>query len=449
MASEKTVLRQVREVNIAQCIIESNTGGEFIDIVDLITDFSYYESILDPSIRTTIVYADVGKSIKKGNKTLTVIDGLPLQRFESVKIKMTDGNDVKLELEQFVNKIVPMGQEPTKSVIVLDLVSEEGIVNLTAAVNERFDGKISEHVKKILTDKKFLGTEKKLDIEEVENNYCFIGNNKRSFYTILWLAKKSIPLLQGAKQNTAGYFFFETSEGFKFKSIDSLLNQEKKKSFIYNETPDGAGENLPSGYSAKILKFSVDDVGGDVQSKLEIGSYDTKTVLFDPFNCYYEVIIKGIGQTEENLKLAGKNLPVINPKFIRRGKNKNFTRTQYMLIDRGTLPTGDTKEQIKKSDKPNFDPQNILNQSSMRYNQLFGVITKVTITVDFSLHAGDIIFIDFRELSDQKNEDLNKQFGGKYLIADLCHNINVLKGGYTELNLVRDSLGKTGSFTND
>ena len=120
-----------------------------------------------------------------------------------------------------------------------------------------------------------------------------------------------------------------------------------------------------------------------------------------------------------------------------------------MLIDRGTLPTGDTKEQIKKSDKPNFDPQNILNQSSMRYNQLFGVITKVTITVDFSLHAGDIIFIDFRELSDQKNEDLNKQFGGKYLIADLCHNINVLKGGYTELNLVRDSLGKTGSFTND
>ena len=53
MASEKTVLRQVREVNIAQCIIESNTGGEFIDIVDLITDFSYYESILDPSSRTT------------------------------------------------------------------------------------------------------------------------------------------------------------------------------------------------------------------------------------------------------------------------------------------------------------------------------------------------------------------------------------------------------------
>ena len=449
MASEKTVLRQVREVNIAQCIIESNTGGDQKDIVDLITDIYYYESILEPSIRTNIIYVDTGKSIKKDNKTLTVIDGLPLQGTESVKIKITDGNGVEINIEQFVKKITPIGQESTKSVVALDLVSEEGIINLTAAVNQRFDGKNSEHVKKILTDKKYLGTEKKLDIEETENNFCFIGNNKRSFYTILWLAKKSIPLLQGAKQNTAGYFFFETSEGFKFKSIDSLLSQEKKKSFIYNETPDGAGENIPSGYSAKILEHSVDDVGGDAQSKLEMGAYSTRTVLFDPFNCNYEVITKEAKETEKNLKLAGKNLPVINPRFIREGKNKNFTRTQYMLIDRGTLPTGDTKQQVAKSDQPNFDPENILSQSSMRYNQLFNITTTITIVPDFSLHAGDIIFIDFRELSDQKNEDLNKQFGGKYLISDLCHNISVLEGGYTRLNLIRDSLGKTGSFTND
>ena len=328
MASEKTVLRQVREVNIAQCIIESNTGGDQKDIVDLITDIYYYESILEPSIRTNIIYADAGILMKKDNKTLTVIDGLPLQGTESVKIKITDGNDVKLEFEQFVKKITPIGQESTKSVVALDLVSEEGIINLTAAVNQRFDGKNSEHVKKILTDKKYLGTEKKLDIEATENTYNFIGNQKRPFYSILWLAKKSIPSLQGAKQNTAGYFFYETSEGFKFKSIDSLLSQEKKKSFIYNQTPDSAGENLPSGYSAKILEHSVDDVSGDIQSKLQMGTYSTRTILFDPFNCYYEVITKEAEETEKNLKLAGKNLPKLNPRFIREGQKQEYSRTQ-------------------------------------------------------------------------------------------------------------------------
>ena len=449
MASEKTVLRQVREVNIAQCIIESNTGGDQKDIVDLITDIYYYESILEPSIRTNIIYVDTGKTIQKGQTTQTLIEGLPLQGTESVKIKITDGNDIKLEFEQFVTQIVPVGQDTTKSLVTLDLVSEEGIINYKTKINQRFDGKVSEHVKKILTDKKYLGTEKKLDIEATENTYNFIGNQKRPFYSILWLAKKSIPSLQGAKQNTAGYFFYETSEGFKFKSIDSLLSQEKKKSFIYNQTPDSAGENLPSGYSAKILEHSVDDVSGDIQSKLSMGTYSTRTILFDPFNCYYEVITKEAEKTEKNLKLAGKNLPKLNPKFIREGQKKEYSRTQYMLIDKGTLPTGDSKQQIVKSDQPNFDPQNILNQSVMRYNQLFSTKTQITITADFSLHAGDIIFIQSPELSNKDNKELNKQFGGKYLISDLCHSISITKGGYTELTLIRDSFGKTGSFTND
>ena len=449
MTSKQTESRQVKKVNIAQCIIESNVDGGQIDIVDYITDFSYYESILEPSIRTNITYVDTGRAIKKDNSTQSVIDGLPLYTTEYVNIKISDGNDVQLNIEQYITSVVPVGQDIQKSVVTLDLVSEEGIINYKAAVNQRFDGKISEHVKKILTDKRYLGTEKKLDIEETENNYTFIGNQKRPFYSILTLAKKSIPNIQGAKQNTAGYLFFETSEGFKFKSIDSLLDQKKKKSFIYNETPDSAGKNIPSGYSAKILKYSVDDVSGDIQSKLAMGTYSTRTILFDPFNCYYEVITKEAEKTEKNLKLAGKNLPKLNPKFIREGKNQEYSRTQYMLIDKGTLPTGDSKQQIVKSDQPNFDPKNILNQSVMRYNQLFSTKTEITIAPDFSLHAGDIIFIQSPELSNKDNKELNKQFGGKYLISDLCHSISKTKGGYTELTLIRDSFGKTGSFTND
>ena len=449
MTSKQTVLREVKEVNIAQCIIESNVDGGQVDIVDYITDFSYYESILEPTIRTNIVYVDTGRAIKKDKSTQSLIDGLPLYTTEYVNIKISDSNDIKLNIEQYITSIVPVGQSIKKSVVTLDLVSEEGIINYKTKVNQRFDGKISVSVDTILKDKKYLGTEKKLDIEETENTYSFIGNQKRPFYSILWLAKKSIPSLQGAKQNTAGYFFYETSEGFKFKSIDSLLSQEKKKSFIYNQTPDSAGENLPSGYSAKILEHSVDDVSGDIQSKLQMGTYSTRTILFDPFNCYYEVITKEAEETEKNLKLAGKNLPKLNPRFIREGQKQEYSRTQYMLIDKGTLPTGDTKQQITKSTEPNFDPQNILNQSVMRYNQLFSTKTQITIIADFSLHAGDIIFIDSPELSNKDNKELNKQFGGKYLICDLCHSIRKSEGGYTELTLVRDSFGKTGSFTNN
>jgi hypothetical protein len=43
-----------------------------------------------------------------------------------------------------------------------------------------------------------------------------------------WLSKKAVPDLPDANGNTAGYLFFETSEGFKFKSIDSMLHKKRK-----------------------------------------------------------------------------------------------------------------------------------------------------------------------------------------------------------------------------
>jgi hypothetical protein len=259
-----------------------------------------------------------------------------------------------------------------------------------------------------------------------------------------WLSKKAVSAENQKLGASAGYFFFETSEGFKFKSIDGLLSQEKKKSFIYNQTPDSRGDNIPAGYDAKVLYYAKDN-RVDVQEKLKMGAYSTRTILFDPFNCYYEVITPNAKEEEEKLKLAGKELPKLNPEFDRPGRNKEFSRTQYMLVDKGSLPDGPTKQQIQKSKKQNFDSKNILNQSSMRYNQLFASKCTITIAGDFSLHAGDVIFLDVPELAPE-TKNVSKETGGLYIIADLCHYISP-KETFTKLNLVRDSFGRTGNHT--
>jgi hypothetical protein len=176
--------------------------------------------------------------------------------------------------------------------------------------------------------------------------------------------------------------------------------------------------------------------------------------LFDPFNCYYEVVTpntQGEGGdlgSEKNLQTAGQNLPKYNKEFNIEGKNQDYTRTQYMVIDKGTLPTGDTKQQIEKSRQENFDPKNILSQSTMRYNQFFSAAVEITITGDFSLHAGDYIFIDTPQNNPEDRNSMDKQLGGYYVIAKLCHYISPRSGGYTKLTLSRDSIGRKGSPTN-
>jgi hypothetical protein len=440
---------------MANQITSKGAEPSFIDKIDIVSNknqsknvsvaggtirLMYYESILQDSIKATITFADTGNSID--NKT--VIEGLPMVGQEKVFLKFRDNNEQTLNLVLYINKVTPLSDDTTKSMVQIDLASKEFIMNEKVRLNMRFDGKISDHIKKILTDQNYLGTEKNVDIEETSNNYNFIGNNKKPYYAMNWLSKRAVPNLPDAKGNTAGYFFFETSEGFKFKSIDSMLSQEKKKSIIYNQTPDSRGANIPAGYDVKALDYSKDN-RVDVQEKLKMGAFSTRTVLFDPFNCYYEVITPNAKEKEKSLKLAGKELPVLNPEFNKEGANKEFSRTTYMLLDKGTLPTGDSKQQIDKSTEENFDPKNILNQAIMRYNQLYSIKTTITIPGDFSLHAGDAVFIDAPELAPETKE-VSKENGGLYIIADLCHYISP-KETYTKLNLVRDSFGRIGNHT--
>ena len=421
-------------------IVSNKSQGKTVSVVNGAVRLMYYESILQDTVRITYTFADSGNAID--NKT--ALEGLPIVGQEKVTVKFKDNNESELSLTMYVNKVTPLSDDTTKSMVQLELVSKEFILNEKIRLNERFDGKISDHIKKILTASNYLATKKKVDIEETSNNYNFLGNNKKPYYAMNWLSKKAVPNFEKAKGNTAGYFFFETSEGFKFKSIDSLLSQEKKKSIIYNQTPDSRGDNTPSGYDAKALEYSKDN-RVDVQEKLKMGAYSTRTVLFDPFTCYYEVVVPNAKEKEKSLKLGGKELPVLNKEFDRPGANKDFSRTTYYLLDKGTLPSGSTDQQISKSTEENFEYKNILNQEIMRYNQWYSVKTTITIPGDFSLHAGDAIFIDAPELATE-TKDVSKENGGLYIIADLCHYISP-KETYTKLNLVRDSFGRTGNHT--
>ena len=427
---------------IKQLNVVSNSSGKTVEVRGGTIRLEYRESILQDSIRATIVFADTGNSVE--NKT--ALDGLPIVGEEKVGFKIADNNETEIGITLYVNKVTPLHDDTTKSLVQLDLTSKEYIMNEKVRLNSRFDGKVSDHIEKILTDKSYLGTTKKRDIEETLNNYNFIGNYRKPYYALNWLSKIAISSQNQKKGSSAGYFFFETSDGFKFRSIDGLFSQSPKKKIIYNQTSDFKG-NIPTGYDIKAIEYTKDN-RINVQNKLMMGAYSTRTILFDPFNCYYEVITKTAEETEKSLKLGGKNLPKFNPEFLREG-GKEFSRTHYYLIDRGTLPdgsgTGKEQLQLEKSKEPNFDPRNVLNQSTMRYNQMFASQCEVTIPGDFSLHAGDVIELDVPELqTDTKNDDVNKQSGGLYIIAELCQLITT-NNNFTKLNLVRDSFGKRPS----
>ena len=422
--------------SITKAEVTSNaSAGKTANLVNGILRMSYYESILQDSVRANIIFGDVGLAVD--NKS--VIEGLPLIGTEDIKLQFEDNNENKIRVKMNVNKVTPVYEDGSKNVVSLDLVSEEVLRNEMgeSRCRTRENGLISDSVEKIFTDR--LKSEKKLDIEQSANRYNFIGSGRKPFYMLNLLSKQGVP--QGSDGSSAGFLFFETADGYHFKSIEGLLKQNKKKSYVFNNTTDAQG--IPAGYDGKILEHKSNN-SINVQSKMNMGAYKTKIVLFNSYDCKYETIEQTAEQVKGNVKLAGKDLPKFNTKFDTQ--KKDFTRTTLYLVDSGTLPDGDTQEQIKGSTKPNFEAVRTLNQSIRRYNQLFSGMMEITIAGDFSLHAGDVIFVDIFSVSAEKDDTLNRESGGLYIIADLCHFLDA-DATYTKLNLARDSFGRDGNHS--
>ena len=428
--------------SVIKAEIKSNKGDETVSLVNGFVQIMYYESILQDSIKVDYIFADTGNTIDGKS----AMEGLPIVGTEDFELSFQDNGEIKLEFSEdnkntlIVNKVTPQEANAGKSIITLNLVSEEFIRNEEGGshVNVRMDGKISDHVKEILENK--LKTEKDIeDIEETANNFNFVGNNKKPYYTINWLSKFGVPSKDGEMGKTAGYFFWETSKGFHFKSIDALFAQEAKKRFIFNSSPDGQGQ-IPPGYDGKILEQTADN-RIDYQRKIRMGAYGTKLVVFNPFDCFYEVIPQTAEETEEGTTTGGEALPIFNEKFKNPSEEHNFTRTTFMLVDTGTLPSGEVEEQIESNEEENFEAQKVLNQGIRRYNQMFSAQLTATIAGDFELHAGDAIYIDTPSIQTETEDEVNRETGGLYIIADLCHYVSSTET-YTKMNLVRDSFGR-------
>jgi hypothetical protein len=435
----------------------TGSDGTNVDLRPAVAAFNYYENILSATITANAVFADAGTSKLKSNETQTnLLTGLPVRGGESVQIVMEDNKKNKLKLIGdnilHVNAIDSGILNTNSSGYKLDFVTQEFLINEQTKLEKRYGGKISDSIEKILKE---LGV-KSYDIEETSNVYEFIANEHSPLYLLDWLSSKSIPT-NVTPGTGAGFFFFQTSEGYKFKSVDGLLDISGKKirKYRYSNTPGSVVDNTPGNYT-RILDHSIDQ-NTNVQAKMQVGSYNSRILVFCPYTFKVDTIInsaidgsisKGPQQAlptsqkqVNNVKTAGKKLDAISSKFLEKP-----TRFMSVIKDVGTLPKGSTAiEQLKnwknKKEETNDKIEYTLAQSIMRFNQLFSNKISITVAGDFSLHAGDLLYCEFPALAQGDVNSVNKETSGYYLISGLCHSV----GGnefFTYLDLVRDSVGK-------
>jgi len=434
------IAAQAGESKISLFEITSNYSGSLEIPSESIYELNYYESILDNTVRVTSTIVDAGGKdfslFEDGSINLTV--------GEKVQLRMNDGYGFSLDFtgdkQLRIDKTRAIEESTNKMAFTIDLFSKESINNELEQyrVRQRFDGKISDSVEKILTE--VLKTEKEVDIDPTLNNLSFIGTGLRPLglplYKCAWLGARSVPDIKDAKGNFAGFFFYETYEGFKFKSIDKLfIDQEPKRKLVFTNS---IGE-VPPGYDAKILDFSFDN-SFDMKSALTTGSQTAaKMKAVNSYeSSYRENPFESSNQFNED-NTGGKEQPKIASDLK---VQEQVSMISYKWDDPGFIVAGkNLKEQLPKSTFVNYNNDEILRQSYMRYNNLFSVKMSLTIAGDMSLRAGDLVHCDFAEISNKQEKTYSSKKSGIYMIVDVCHRIT-RTGCHTRLNLVRESIGR-------
>ena len=402
---------------VKKCVLVPDEGKESSlkepqNITAGVTDINYFESLLSPTIELKVTFVDVDQLLGR----LGVTGG----EYIDLTILYGDGDQTEFKIRAedhklILNSVRDLVTDFNKQVATLEFVSVEQFVNQTARVNQKYTGNITETVKKLLKDPTAIGTKKNLESDESANSYSFVGNLNHPFETVQWLCPKT-----QASKDSFGFLFYETFDGYNFKSIKSLLEQDAIEYKQSNKALDT---------QAMILDSNLDETN-DIGMNLKTGMYANRTIYVDIEN-----------QTLKEVDFKIDDLNIENRPKLGNKLDEIPTRLMLKISDVGVSQKGSEK----KETQPASELDEYKNKSYIRNNLLFSQLLSISIPLNTNLRAGLVIDVklplkqgtDGDEKVDSYGSDRTNDSSGRYLIFELMH---IMAGGKseTQLKLIRD-----------
>ena len=194
-----------------------------------VIQFDYFENIFSGHITGSIVISSglgVGASSDDPQPRGQMLSNLLRQgSFVLAKIKPTLGPTLDFSSNKYkflyVKSIQRKLEDSTSETITLQVESLLGLKNDIQRDGKHYNGNIGDSAIKILTEELEF-PESMIEIDKPVNSWSFYGVNKKPLDILLMMAKQSIP----SNTNNPGYFFFEVKDGFRYVSVDAIINSK-------------------------------------------------------------------------------------------------------------------------------------------------------------------------------------------------------------------------------
>lgn len=311
--------------------------------------------------------------------------------------------------------------------------SEEMLLSEQLKLSKGFKGQqISDIIKTILTDQNSLNVKsKKIEyIEPTFGTYDFVIPRLKPFEAISWLSTYARPIGgQGADM-----LFFETNDGYNFKSLQSMFADNVYGTYTYKPANINNAD-LASGLNT-VLEYEFVKTFDSLEAT-ESGIYSSKLITIDPLTrtqkttTFNKNELNGYGASGQGTNRLGKKQSEMYDSSLKLAFGNSGEKNKAYIKQNASSVSNDI---YIETSVPNRTAQIALANYT---------VIKAIIPGDTAITAGRTV--NFQLYSNNFDPELNNRkfdefFSGKYLVTAVRHVIQSQGVFQTILELAKESL---------
>jgi hypothetical protein len=415
-------------------------SGQRIEIKKLLVEMSYYE--------------DIYSFVTSGYITLVDAQGfIELMRLtgnEFIEVNFGKVKSGKNETDQLFRVYKSSARKPSgnqnSEVYTLYFCSEELLLSEQNKISKSYKGnKISKIVDNILTDKLKVKSTKIDKIEETTGLYDFIIPNMKPFEAISWVSTYARP----ASYPGADMLFFETKNGFNFRSLQSMFKDPVYATYKYEtKNIDDKTQSFQE-KTITVLDYEISKPF-DVLNEISSGTLSSRLITIDPLTRTF----KKTDFDYNKFKAQAKTLNSSGPQDTLKNRLGQKENESYEGVLKVSFGNSNQKQVPYIKEKEDGVAQDIFVETyipnrTAQISLANFTIVKATIPGDPGITAGRTINFNLLSLKPGTERELDKFYSGKYLVTAVRHIIQSQGVYQTVLEIAKDSTPTAYSAINN
>jgi len=406
------------------------------DLKKLVSEFCYYEDIYSFVTSGYLTIIDA-----QGFVELLQLTGNEYLEMDFGKVKgAPDGlNLVKTFKIYKLAHRTPSGNMNTEF-YTLYFCSEELLLSEQTKVTSSYTGsKISDNIQNILTEKLRVTSDKIETIEETTGIIDLVAPRFKPFEAISWLSNYARPQSTGTVG--ADMLFFETKNGFNFRSLQSMYKDDVYATYKYQAKNIDDKEQSFQEKATTVIEYEIVK-SFDMMNEISSGSMANRLITIDPLTRTQRV-------TDFNYSKYRNESTSLNPGGATTQLNNRFGNVQDQSYESVVkLAVGNANqnkvEYIKENGQDGVSKdvfiENYIPNRTAQIALANYTVLKIVIPGDTAITVGRTIELNLYTLKPtSKSKELDKFYSGKYLVSAIRHAVVMPHSFQTILEITKDS----------